>query len=151
MATSFNTIYDLALISFKDWRLAKLYNTDVNSFLALMQGLLIKAIPKFTDCKTNLYDYNLTSKQFNNDLNLDEQVILSNFVVLEWFETVINDTRTMGLLLNDTDFKHSSEANVLKQKTETRNQFREMNERALYNYSLKYVDWQKLINGDYYS
>lgn len=149
--TLFDDIYDLALVSFKDWRLDKLYALDLASFNLTMQGFLLKAIPKFTDANVNLYDYDLTLKQFNETLDLDTQVILSNFLVLEWFESQINDARTVNLLLNSTDFKTNSEANNMKEKSNTRDKFREMNERALTNYSLKNVDWSKLISGDYYN
>lgn len=148
--TTFEEIYDLALVSFKDWRLDKLYVVDQPSFLLTMQSLLLKAIPNFDGCISDLYDYNLTTKQFNSTLNLDEQVILSNFVVLEWMESQINDKRQQGLLLNDNDFKHSSEANVSTSKTAVRDKFREENERKLYRYSLKNTNWENLINGNYY-
>lgn len=150
MATSFDTIYDFALISFKDWRLDKIYDTNPTVFENLMQGYLLKAIPKFSDCKVDLYAYNTTSKEFNNNLDLDEQVILSNFLVLEWMESQINDRRQMGLLLNDNDFKHSSEGNVSNSKTNIRDKFREENERSLYRYALKNTNWDNLINGKYY-
>lgn len=150
MATNFDVIYDFALISFRDWRLDKIYDESPSVFENLMQGYLLKAIPNFSDCKIDLYDYDAVLKTFNNDLDLDEQVILSNFLVLEWMESQINDKKQMGLLLNDNDFRHSSEASVLKTKTDTRDKFREENERRLYRYSLKNTNWDNLISGNYY-
>jgi len=147
----FSTIYDLALTSFRDWRLDKLFQTDPTSFNLVMQGLLMKAIPKFQNPNVDLTNFDLTLQQFNETLDLDTQVILSNFVVLEWMETQINDARTIALLLNSTDFRHSSEGNTMKEKANIRNQFREMNDREMTKYAIKNTDWSKLISGDYYS
>jgi hypothetical protein len=150
MATPFENIYDLALVSFRDWTLDKLYDVDPASFESLMQGLLLKAIPNFADCQNDLYVYSLTTKEFTANLDLDEQVILSNYLVLEWMESQINDKRQQGLLLGDNDFKHSSEATVANAKTNTRDKFREENERKRYRYALKNTNWDNLISGNYY-
>jgi hypothetical protein len=138
------------MTTFKDWRLDKLYDSSPSSFELVMQSYLLKAIPNFSDCKIDLYDYNITTKNFNQDLDLDEQVILSNYLVLEWMESQINDRRQQGLLLNDNDFKHSSEATVATSKTLTRDKFREEIDRKHYKYLLKNTDWQRLIDGNYY-
>lgn len=151
MATPFDSIYDFALVSFKDWRLDKLYQTNPSSFEIVMQGLLLKAIPKFQNCNVNLYNYDLILKQFIDTLDLDTQVILSNFLILEWFETQINDARENAVLVNDTDFNVKNQNTVIRERADLRDKFREMNERELLKYNLKNVDWQKLINGDYYN
>lgn len=146
----FDIIEDLALMLFKDWRLDRLYNTNISSFEKVMDGFLIRSIPSFTNCKQNLLSYDTNLRVFTSNLTLEEQRILANFIVLNWMETQINDVRTSSLLLNDTDFKSQSISNVLKTKTDTRNQFREQTERDLMNYSLNNVNWNNLLTGNYY-
>lgn len=58
MGTPFSTIYDLALVVIRDYRLNHLYTTDQDAFNLFMQGLTVKSIPKFTNCLQSL-DYTL--------------------------------------------------------------------------------------------
>jgi hypothetical protein len=145
--TSFDEIYDLALISFRDYRLDQLYDLSEADFKNLLQGYLIKAIPKFTNCQVDLEDIDTTSKIFNNTLTLTEQVILSDYMVIEWMTSQILDITQMELHLNNTDYKHYSEQQNLKGKLDVQNILIERNDRQTTSYGLKNAPWTDWKNG----
>ena len=48
MGTNVEKVYDIALITIRDYRLDNLAKADYNAFLKYLQGLLVKGIPEFT-------------------------------------------------------------------------------------------------------
>lgn len=151
MATPFKDVYDLALISINDFRLDKLYLSAPSNFWNVLYGYLLKSIPKFTTCKVDLSDRtsNAETGQFNNTLSDIEKDILSIYVVLEWIDSQILVSQELGLLLNDTDFRHSSEANVLNAKTTLRDKKREELSDYLVQYGMKTSDWTAWAQGNF--
>lgn len=145
--TSFDEIYDLALVSFRDYKLNKLYNISETDFKNVLQGYLFKAIPKFTNCKKDLEDFNLTTKVFNFDLTLAEKVILSDFMVIEWMTSKILDINQMQLHLNDIDYKTYSEERNLKGKIEAQNILIERVNQDSTKYGIKNIPWDKWASG----
>ena len=47
MATSFDSVIDMALIIIRDYKLDALYDSDENSFKQVLQGYMLKGLPKF--------------------------------------------------------------------------------------------------------
>lgn len=148
LATDFSDIYDLCMISIRDYKIDQLFNLgDLSNFEHLMLGYLKKAIPKFIHCKKSLQDImDLNLCQFTKDLDLAEQVILSDLMVIEWLNSKILDVTNMQLHLNDTDFKHYSEAQNLTAKINTRNILQESVNQDMTNYELRNVDWASWQN-----
>lgn len=124
MATSFDSIKDLALIIIRDYKLDKLYEKSVDDFQKYTDGMLIKSIPKFVECLQPL-DYDIETREFVNELTLKEQSILADWFVYTWFETNVNDVTQFNLHLTNTDFKHYAEANNLDAKSEYLDRMRE--------------------------
>jgi len=147
--TSFDDVYDLTLVSFRDYKLDKLYDISVDDFKNVLQGYLFKAIPKFTNCKKDLEDFDLTTKIFNNDLNLTEKVILSDFMVIEWMTSKILDITQMQLHLNDTDYKTFSEERNLKGKIEAQNILIERVNQDTTKYGIKNIPWGEWAGGNF--
>jgi hypothetical protein len=147
--TSFDEIYDLSLVSFRDYKLDKLYGISEEDFKNVLQGYLFKAIPKFIGCKKNLEDFNKTTKTFNSELSLTEQVILSDFLVIEWMTPQILDITQMELHLNDTDFKHYAEQQNLKGKIEVQNILIERNDVQTTRYGLNNIPWTDWAGGNF--
>lgn len=137
MATSFDSIKDSALIIIRDYKLDKLYLSNQAKFQEYTDGILIKAIPKFTECVHSL-DYVLADRQFVGDLTIQEQSILSDWFVYVWLETQINDVTQFQLHLTNTDFKHYAEANNLQQKSEYLDRIREKVKQDSLDYQIKY-------------
>jgi hypothetical protein len=149
--TLFSDINQLALVSIRDYKIDKLFTTnDIATFESQMKGYLLKAIPKFTNCKYDLDSItDITNSQFTNDLSLTEQTILSDLQVIEWLNSKILDITQLNLHLNDTDFKRYSEAQNLTAKMNTRNILRETINQDMENYSIKNIPWSDWMSGNY--
>lgn len=147
--TSFDEIYDLTLISFRDYKLNKLYGISENDFKNVLQGYLLKAIPKFTNCEKDLENFDDVNKTFNSELTLTEKVILSDFAVIEWMTPQILDITQMQLHLNDTDFKHYAEERNLTGKINAQNILRERVNQDTTNYGLKNIPWSEWAGGNF--
>jgi hypothetical protein len=149
MSTTFDEIYDLALVSFRDYKLDKLYSISENDFKNVLQGYLYKAIPKFDNCKKDLEDINTTTKLFNNDLTLTEKVILSDFTVIEWMTPQILDITQMELHLCETDFRIHAEERNLSGKLEVQNTLIGRIDIQTTKYGIKNIPWEDWAVGNF--
>ena len=85
--TSYETIYNQALLKLEDYDLAKLPEEDLEQML---HGWMISAIAKFRKCQSDLKQIDEENKTFLVDL-LDEEVeILALLTATEWLESQIN-------------------------------------------------------------
>ena len=76
MATSFDSVIDMALIIIRDYKLDALYDSDENSFKQVLQGYMLKGLPKFEVSSIKSLEYNLTNREFVEDLDdIDEKYI----------------------------------------------------------------------------
>lgn len=125
MGTSFDDIIDLALISIKDYKLDKLYNLSKDAFIKYCDGFLIQAIPNFIQCKQSL-DYDISTREFLNDLTILEKSILADFWVIEWFKKETQDSVQLANKLQvSSAFTMHSPAQNLKEKSEYLDRLRE--------------------------
>ena len=84
--TSYETIYNQALLKLEDYDLAKLPEEDLEQML---HGWMISAIAKFRKCQSDLKQRDEENKTFLVDL-LDEEVeILALLMSCEWLEPQI--------------------------------------------------------------
>jgi hypothetical protein len=100
--TLYEDIYDLFLITIKDYQLDKLAATPTN-LNNYVEGFLIRGLTHFTNCKQNLEDRNDNTQQFNITLTTKEKVILADLSVIEWLTSKILDVTQFQLHLNDMD------------------------------------------------
>ena len=150
MATTYQTIYDMALMQIKDYKLDALYASSPTNFAIYMNGFLFKAIPRFEYCVKDLSDRNETTKQFNQTLDTDEIDILSEYLVVAWMTSEINDVRQItGMMQNGKEAKRYSEANLLKEKMGLRNMTLETLDNRKSRYGLKHNDWGAWSNGEF--
>src|SRR5690348_16402444 len=106
MGTSYMDIFNLFMQQLTDYRLIQLYTTPttgVVDFENYLTGFLLLAIPEFYPCSQNLSNRNDTTKTFNYDMTLDNQKILSKFMVKEWLGKEINDILQIRLHVQDKD------------------------------------------------
>lgn len=145
MGTPFSTIYDLALVVIRDYRLNHLYTTDQDAFNLFMQGLTVKSIPKFTNCLQSL-DYTLDDEpSFVATLTNKEIDIVADLVAITWFETNINDATQVNLHLQGRDKKTNAESSNLKEKSEYFDRLREKVKQDMNDYLIE--DFDPLKNG----
>lgn len=136
MATSFDTIEELALTIVSDYKIAKLYTASVPDFQVYCDGFLISAIPNFTDCNQSL-EYNLTTRTFNSDLTQLEISILADFWVIAWLLKETQDSTQIALKLSTTGgFETHSEAQNLKEKNAWLDKLRERVYQRITDYQL---------------
>lgn len=146
MATQFSTINDLALVTISDHKLDSLYKTNRDAFENRMNGYLIKAIPNFSSCRTPL-TYNLQDATFDNDLSSIEISILADLVAYQWIVSQIQVDTQINWTMNAGSFRHSSEAENLKQKSEYADKLRERYSQKIFEYECANTNWDDWANG----
>jgi hypothetical protein len=139
MGTPFDEVYDLAMMVIRDYKLDYLYENDPEIFYNQLEAWLIKAISMFDGCVTSL-DYDLDKHRFIEKLSLKEKNILSEYIVILWFESNTNVTEQITLLLQGRDRKTTSEASNLKAKMQYLNTLREKVRQDIADYQLNNFD-----------
>lgn len=117
MSTPFSNIIDKALVVIRDYSLDALYEIDEDSFDGVMQGYLIKGVPKFVECKQDL-SYDVDTATFNSDLTNLEMDILADYTVISWYESNLNDVLEFKETLQDREFKRLATGQNLKPRQE---------------------------------
>lgn len=148
MGTSFDEVIDLGLMTIQDYKIDNLLNTNSTAFETFCDGLLIKSLPNFYQCVTDL-SYDTTSRSFNNDLSSLEISILADLFVYSWFERIVNNLTQMENKMSPSDFKHYSEAENLKQKSEYKDRLREIYSQKINEYLHTVADWSSMASGNF--
>lgn len=150
MGTTFETIYNLSLITIKDYRIDNWAKKDYNVFLNHMEGILIRAIPRFSNCLQSLeYNTTTTTPYFINDLTYLEQSILADLMVEIWFFGNMNDAAQINMQLQGRDKKTFSESANLKQKSEYYDKLVEKLSQSMTDYQLNNDNFSKVLGGMY--
>lgn len=113
MATPFTDIYARAIFRFADYEFLK---QDIEAREGVLEKYLISAKTEFQRvCKTDLGDYDLELKQFNQ--NLDDEVIeiLSLGIAFYWLSYKALNSELLKNVLNSKDYYYYSPANLLKE------------------------------------
>lgn len=137
MATSFDAVLDVALTLVDSYKLVKLHSLDIDSFNRYCDGLLISAIPNFTQCRTELaYDRN--EREFNSDLSELEISILADYWAMQWAIRAKNveSELHLGININGGVNRHS-EAQNLKEKSVDIDKMREKVNQKITEYQLQ--------------
>lgn len=143
--TSFDTIIDLAMATIQDYKLNNLYDSSQDDFATITNAFLVRGLPEFTNCKSSLaYDSN--QHAFLTDLSPLEISILADLWVYEWFNWHVQNVTQFQGKMSPSDFKHYSEAENLKQKSEYMDKIREKFNQKMVDYSLQTVNWDSLGN-----
>ena len=152
MATSFDEIYNLSMVVIRDYQINELFDAaDLTNFENFMAGFLKRAMTRFTNCQYNLEDYaDFEGGEFTVTLTLTEQTIVADLLVIEWLSSKILDVTQMQLHLNDTDFRHYSEAQNLKEKMSAREILREVVNQDMQNYGIKRIPWEDWAGGNFF-
>lgn len=135
MATSFDTVEDLAIQTINDYKLAKLYSQSLDDFHQWCDGFLYCAIPQFIDCLQSL-EFNEEDRIFISDLSIQETRILANFFIIAWWERETNDGTQIAQKLNvPSSFKvEGVSSQNMKEKQNIIDKLREENSRLINNY-----------------
>ncbi len=142
MGTSYEQIFDLALVSIEDYKLNQLYTTSPEDFLEVMKGFMLRAVPNFDNCVKNLSDRDDDSNLFNISLSDVEKDIIADWMVIVWLDKEINDAKQItGMLQNKNEAHRYSEAQNLTSKTARRTQLHEGVRNKMTRYGLRNFRW----------
>lgn len=150
MATPYTDVYDLFMQQIKDYSLVELYNLSDTDFETYLQGFLVLAIGEFIhNCTQDLTNRDDANGTFSFDLDEENQIILSKYMVKYWLAKEVKDVLQMNLNLTDRDFKHYSEAQNLKSKQDFLIMLTEECSQMLVDYQFRKVDWSSWASGEF--
>lgn len=113
MATPFTDIYARAIFRFSDYEFLK---QDIETREGVLEKYLISAKTEFQRvCKTDLGDYDLELKQFNQTLDDEVIEILSLGIAFYWLSYKALNSELLKNVLNSKDYYYYSPANLLKE------------------------------------
>lgn len=113
MATPFTDIYARAIFRFADYEFLK---QDIETREGVLEKYLISAKTEFQRvCKTDLGDYDLELKQFNQDFDDEVIEILSLGIAFYWLSYKSLNSELLKNVLNSKDYYYYSPANLLKE------------------------------------
>lgn len=150
MGTQISDVIDMALVSIQDYKLNKLYNVSEShtEWRDYLYGFLSLAVCDFDNCNQSL-DYDLVNGTFSATLTNQEKMILSRWIVYEWFVREVNNVLQFNGKLTDNDFKHYSEAQNLQAKMEYKDRTREVVMQMMVDYEKNSIDYKEWANGNY--
>jgi hypothetical protein len=110
--------------------------------LTYMTGLLVRAIPSFTNCLQNLSARNDTTQTFTIELTEPEKDILASWLAVQVIKKEVFDIRQIrGMVQNGSDANRYSEANLLKEKMELQDRLIELADKKMTAYGLSNENW----------
>ena len=148
MATSFDSVIDMALIIIRDYKLDALYDSDENSFKQVLQGYMLKGLPKFEVSSIKSLEYNLTNREFVEDLDDIEIDIISDWTVIMWYTDQIQDVLEFKEPLSDVDFKRLATGQNLKPRQVYLQELRRKAKQDATNYQFMHMDELPYFNGN---
>ena len=148
MATSFDSVIDMALIIIRDYKLDALYDSDENSFKQVLQGYMLKGLPKFEVSSIKSLEYNLTNREFVEDLDDVEIDIISDWTVIMWYTDQIQDVLEFKEPLSDVDFKRLATGQNLKPRQAYLQELRRKAKQDATNYQFMHMNELPYFNGN---
>jgi hypothetical protein len=148
MATSFDSVIDMALIIIRDYKLDALYESDENSFKQILQGYMLKGLPKFEVSAIKSLEYNLTNREFVEDLDDIEIDIISDWTVIMWYTDQIQDVLEFKEPLSDVDFKRLATGQNLKPRQAYLQELRRKAKQDATNYQFMHMNELPYFNGN---
>ena len=135
MATPFTDIYARAIFRFADYEFLK---QDIETREGVLEKYLISAKTEFKRvCKTDLGDYDLELKQFNQTLDDEVIEIPSLGIAFYWLSYKALNSELLKNVLNSKDYYYYSPANLLKEvqtlRKTLRNEFNSKMRQHSYN------------------
>lgn len=107
MATTYDTIYNIAANKITDPEIALLSSDDLEE---MFHDYLISAISQFRKCKSDLSDRDDEIRQFNADLLDVEKEILAILVVRQWLQPQLYSALLTKQVFSDKEQKYYSQA-----------------------------------------
>ena len=110
--TSFEEMYDFFLAGITDDMFMELTEEDT---YAILQEILLAAIPHFEFPRKNLFDVDLDAEAFTVHLTQEEMMIIRQYMISEWLGFQLANIDLVRQRYSGSDFKFTSQASHLKQ------------------------------------
>jgi len=149
MATTFDEIENLALVTIQDYKLDKLYAQSQTDFSTFLAGLTIRAVPLFTNCSKTL-DYNITTKTFTSTFDIFEKDILATLFIQIWLERVQQNLTQIASTMTPSDSKRTGVSSLVKERQYLIDVAREKNSQKMCDYSTSQINYADWGNGIFY-
>ena len=108
MATSFNKVYKCFYSKITDDMYMELDKIQTD---ALLQELLINALPWFEFPRVDINNYDLDGESFNTTLSNEEINIIAIYMMQGWFDQQLASVENVRMKYSGSDFKFTSQAN----------------------------------------
>ena len=148
MATSLDSVIDMALIIMRDYKLDALYESDEEAFKTVLEGYMLKGLPKFEVSCMKSITYNTDTKEFDEDLTSIEIDIISDWTVIMWYTDQIQDVLEFKEPLRDVDFNRLATGQNLKPRQAYLEELRRKAKQDATNYQFQYLDNLPYFNGN---
>ena len=148
MATSFDSVIDMALIIIRDYKLDALYQEDAGSFNLVLQGYMLKGLPKFEVSSIKPLSYDLETRTFDEDLDTIEIDIISDWTVIMWYTDQLQDVLEFKEPLRDVDFNRFATGQNLKLRQSYLEELRRKVKQDATNYQFQHISGIPYFNGN---
>ena len=148
MATSFDSVIDMALIIIRDYKLDALYESDEDNFKLVLQGYMLKGLPKFEVSCIKSLDYDLDSREFKEELDDIEIDIISDWTVIMWYTDQLQDILEFKEPLRDVDFNRFASGQNLKPRQAYLEELRRKAKQDATNYQFQHLDSLPYFKGN---
>ena len=145
MATSFDSVIDMALVIIRDYKLDDLYDTD--AFNLILQGYMLKALPKFEVSSVKSLAYDLENRTFIEELDSIEIDIISDWTVIMWYTDQLQDVLEFKEPLRDVDFNRFATGQNLKLRQSYLEELRRKAKQDATNYQFLHINDIPYFNG----
>ena len=113
MATKFENIFSRAIFRFADHDFLK---EDIEAREEILEQYLMSAVAEFHRlCRTDIGEYNLTTKEFSQTLDDEVIEILALGIAFYWLSYKSLNSELLKNVLNSRDYYYYSPANLLKE------------------------------------
>jgi len=109
--TSFSVVYDSFLSKVTDDMYMELFPDETN---ALLQDLMLTALPWFEFPRVDIFDYDLEKESFNIELSNEEVNIIATYMVVAWMGEQLASIENIRMKYSGADFKLTSQAAHMK-------------------------------------
>lgn len=110
--TSFEEMYDFFLAGITDDMFMEMTKEDTE---ALLEEILLAALPHFEFPRKNIFDLDLTGKNFSAKLTEEEMMIIRQYMISEWIGYQLANIDLVKQKYSGSDFKFTSQASHIKQ------------------------------------
>lgn len=148
MATSFDSVIDMALVVIRDYKLTALYEQSEEDFKRVLDAYMLKGLPKFKTQCLKCLDYDVEAREFVEDLDNEEIDILADLAVISWYTDQLQDVLEFKEGLSNIDFKRLATGQNLKLRQEYLQQLRQRVKQDIVNYQFQHVTKMPYFNGN---